>query len=88
MATEYMLTTIDNPYNPFENIEQWRLFDIEKGYFTCEHLARLANITDDMSQKEIDDECVRAMDRIVFDDPLNIYKKVTESSYSSPKQNN
>ena len=42
---ECMLTTFDNPFNPFEQFVQWRLFDIEKGYYTCEYLARIAKCT-------------------------------------------
>lgn len=73
---ECMLTTFDNPFDPFEQFSQWRLFDIEKGYYTCEYLARIAHFTDDMSQKEIDSENERAIDEIIKIDPLNIYKKV------------
>ena len=67
-----MLTTFD----PFEQFIQWRLFDIEKGYYTCEYLARTVQFSDDMSQKEIDLENERAIDYIIKIDPLNIYKKV------------
>ena len=48
---ETMLTTSDNPFDPFEQFTSWFLFDVEKGYYTCAHLARLANITDEMTQK-------------------------------------
>lgn len=76
MATEFMLTTFDNPFNPFEQFTQWRLFDIEKGYFTCERLAKLAQFREDMSQKEIDEESDRAAELLIDLDFLNIYKKV------------
>lgn len=56
MAHDCMLTTFDNPYNPFEQFTQWLMFDKEKGYDSCERLARIAHFTDDMSQKEIDEE--------------------------------
>lgn len=73
---ECMLTTFDNPFDPFEQFVQWRLFDLEKGYNTCEYLARTVQFSDDMSQKEIDLENERAIDYIIKIDPLNIYKKV------------
>ena len=72
-----MLTTIDNPFDPFEQFTSWRLFDLEKGYNSCERLARIANISDDLSQKEIDEEIERAIDRIIELDILNVYKKVS-----------
>ena len=73
---ECMLTTIDNPYDPFEDFTSWMLFDNEKGYNSSGRLMRIANITDEMSQFEIDQEVERAIDEIIFYDPLNIYKKV------------
>lgn len=77
---EYMLSTFDNPYNPFEQFNLWRLFDIEKGYNTCERLAKFVNLTDDMTQEEIDEETDRAMDEIIKHDFLNIYVKVSNDA--------
>lgn len=82
MANDCMLTTFDNPYNPFDQFTLWLMFDKEKGYNTCEHLARVVQLSDDLSEKEIDDETERAMDEIIKYDPLNIYKKVTKESYN------
>ena len=70
-----LLTTFDNPYDPFEDFTSWFLFDVEKGYNTCSYLARITNITDDMTQKEIAEETERAIDEIIKYDFLNIYKK-------------
>lgn len=78
-----MLTTFDNPYNPFDQFALWLMFDKEKGYNTCEHLARIVRLSDDMSEKEIDEETERAIDEIIKYDPLNIYKKVTIKSFES-----
>ena len=80
MAKDCMLTTFDNPYNPFDDFTLWLLYDKEQGYDTCERLARIAKLTDDMSQDEIDAETDRAMDEIIFYDFLNIYKKVWQDS--------
>ena len=77
MANEVMLTTIDNPYNPFEQFDLWLLFDKEKGYNTCEYLARIVNLTNDMSEKEIEVATDKAIDEIIVNDPFGIYKKVT-----------
>lgn len=73
---EVMLTTVDNPFDYFTQREEWRMFDIDQEYFCCERLARIANITDDMTQKEEDEEIERAVDEIIFYDPIGIYKKV------------
>ena len=72
-----MLSTSDNPFNPFDDFENWLAFDREKDYKSCELLARNAIISDEMSQFEIDDEVERAIDEIIKYDPLDIYVKVT-----------
>lgn len=83
MSNEFMLTTIDNPYNPFDQFALWLMFDKEKGYNTCEHLARIVQLSNDLSEKEIDDETERAIDEIILYDPFNVYKKVTKDSFKS-----
>ncbi len=82
MANDCMLTTFDNPYNPFDQFTLWLMFDKEKGYNTCEHLARIVQLSDDLSEKEIDEETERAIDEIIKYDPFNVYKKVTPESYN------
>ena len=46
------ITTIDNPFDCLDDFENWFLFDIEKGYYTCNKLARIANKFDGMTNKE------------------------------------
>lgn len=71
-----MLTTIDNPFDPFNDYDNWLRYDEEKGYNTCGYLARIAKVTDDMSLKEEDQEIERACDEIIDLNPLGIYRKV------------
>lgn len=80
VSSECTLTTFDNPYNPFEQFTEWFLFDVEKGYNTCSYLARIAQFSDDMTQKEIDEENERAIDEILKYDFMNIYKKVRRNT--------
>lgn len=75
MESKCMLTTFDNPYDPFEQFTLWFLFDVEKGYNTCERLARIANIPEGLSDKEIDAATDAAIDEMIKYDFLNIYKK-------------
>lgn len=77
MSNDCMLTTFDNPFDPFEQFTSWFLFDTEKGYNTCGRLARIVKLSDDMTEKEIDEENERAIDEIIKYDFMNIYKKVT-----------
>lgn len=87
MSNECMLTTLDNPYDPFEQFTSWFLFDVEKGYNTCSRLARIAKISDQLSQKENDEEIERAIDEIIKYDFMNIYKKVTKSQSTNEVSN-
>lgn len=78
MEKGYMLTTLDNPFDPFNEFTSWYMFDCEKGHNTSSRLARIANIDAEMSQKEVDDEMDRAMDLIVKYDLEDKYIKVQE----------
>lgn len=80
---ETMLTTFDNPFDPFEDFTSWWMFDVEKGYNTCGYVDRIAHITDDMTQKEVNEEIERAIDEIILYNPLNIYKKVKREVVST-----
>ena len=72
---EVMLTTFDNPFDPFDDFVHWWLFDIEKGYNTCSKLARIARSSEEFSTIEEDRERERAIDEIIDNDFLNIYTK-------------
>ena len=78
MEKGYMLTTLDNPFDPFDDFTSWYMFDCEKGHNTSARLARIAIINPEMSQKEVDDEMDRAMDFIVKYDLEDKYVKVQE----------
>lgn len=73
----FILTTFDNPYDPFEQFNSWFLFDTEKGYNTCAYLARIAKTSDQLSDEENEEEIERAIDEIIKYDFMNIYKKVS-----------
>ena len=78
MAKRIGITTFDNPYDPFDQFTLWFLFDVEKGYNTCSYLGRIVKLSEDMTQKEEDEEVERAIDQIIENDFLNIYKKVSK----------
>lgn len=70
------LTTFDNPFDPFEQFSDWFRFDVDKGYYSCDYLARIAKTSEQFSDQENDEEIERAIDEIIKHDFLNIYKKV------------
>ena len=80
MVSDCALTTIDNPYNPFENFNQWFLFDVQKGYDSCSYLARVARTSEQFTDDENKQEIERAIDEIIKYDFMNIYKKIRRKS--------
>lgn len=63
--SEVMLTTVDNPWNPFTNYDEWYAFDNAKGYATPSLLARIANVSLDLSDLDLQFAVRQAMDEIV-----------------------
>lgn len=82
------LTTTDNPYSPFTQFVEWWLYDIEKGYYSCEYLDKIAKTSEALSQHENDEEIERAIDEIVRIDPLNIYIKVRDDTGNDTPSDN
>lgn len=71
-----MLTTADNPFNPFTDFDSWLSFDESKGYNTCSYLARIAMTSDELSEADEALAIDEAIDEIVRMNVLGIYKKV------------
>ena len=84
MADECMLSTIDNPYNPFDDYVSWLLYDNEHGYNSHCYMMRIAQLTDDMSSAEENEEIERAIDEILEYNPLGIYIKVRKNTKINP----
>ena len=80
MSKQISITTIDNPFNPLDDFTSWLMFDIEKGYYTCSKIARLTNLTDEMTEKEEIEEIERAINRLIEIDPLDLYIKVVQET--------
>lgn len=59
------ITTIDNPYSPFTQFDDWLMFDLEKGYCTVERLARLCYISSALSDEENNAEIENAIDELI-----------------------
>lgn len=75
-----MLSTIDNPYNYFDDFDNWYRFDMDKGYNSCAYLDRIARTSDQLTDEENAAEIERAIDEIIKYDFMEIYIKVTDKS--------
>ena len=47
-----MLTTIDNPFDPFTQFADWYRFDLDFGYDSCGLLSRCCALSPDLSEVE------------------------------------
>jgi len=71
-----MLTTVDNPYNPLTDFDDWQAYDEAKGYYTCAYLARIVKTSDELSEEDEAYAIEQAIDEIVKLNILGIYKKI------------
>ena len=80
-----MLTTKDNPYNPFDQFDLWLQYDLEMGYQSCERLGKVLEplLEDGMTDQEREEAMDLAIDEIVKNDPLCIFTRAVENVYSS-----
>jgi hypothetical protein len=74
---EWMLTTVDNPYDPFTQWNEWYAFDARHGYHTPSFLARVVKSSDDLSDADQAVAIQFAIDEIVKENVLGIYRKVS-----------
>lgn len=71
-----MLTTEDNPFNPFTQYEDWYNYDTIHGYNTCAYLARVSQTSDELSEEDEAIAIDNAMNEILQFDLLGNYIKV------------
>ena len=74
---EHMLTTVDNPYDPFTQWKEWYAFDTNSGYFSPGLLARIVKTSDDMSEAAQMQAIEDAIDEIVDINTLGVFRKVS-----------
>lgn len=48
----YMLTTVDNPFNPHTQFDEWRAYDEAQGHYSLALLARVARVSDELSDAD------------------------------------
>lgn len=74
---DVVLTTVDNPYDPFTQEDAWLAYDLSKGYNTNAYLNRM------VEQENYDDPTVeqisKVIDKIILIDPANFYKKAIKN---------
>lgn len=77
---EYMLTTVDNPFDPFTQFDEWLEYDIAMGYNTSSFLDRISNVSNDLSLPDQALAVQQAIDEIVEENVSGMWRKVARSS--------
>ncbi len=72
------ITTEDNPYNPLIQFDEWKAFDEQQRYFTCEYLARVCYSSPNLSDADNEAELERAIDEICDLNITGNYKKIVQ----------
>ena len=77
MLLRSMLTTVDNPHDPFTDYPAWFSYDTASGYHSASFLARILKDSDELS--DVDQELAneQAIDEIVRENVLGVFRKVT-----------
>lgn len=70
-----MLTTVDNPYNPFTQFDEWRTWDEASGYHTLAYLGRVVVTSDELSDGDQSLAQEQAIEEIVQENQ-GLYTKV------------
>lgn len=73
---EHMLTTVDNPFDPFTQFDEWYSWDEAHGYHTSAFLARIVKTSDDLSEADESLAIEEAIDEVVEENVLGLYRKV------------
>lgn len=75
-----MLTTIDNPFNPFTQYDEWEAFDLGHGYCCNAYVARMASYSLDLTESEMEEAAQQAIMQIVYEDVTGLYEIVSDNT--------
>jgi len=79
-VAEYMLTTVDNPFDPFTQFSEWNTFDMQMGYHTLSFLARVTRTSTSLSELDQAQAIQLAIQEIVDENVSGMHRRVTRDS--------
>jgi len=71
-----LITTIDNPFDPFVQWDEWKRFDEDMKHYTWNLLARIVKTSDDLSDADYDQAVDNAINEMVSFNINGLYRKV------------
>ena len=78
MPKRHMLTTIDNPFNPWTHFNEWNTWDQQAGYYTLAFQARVARTSPALSDADQDLAIELAIEEIIRENVSGMHKRVEE----------
>jgi hypothetical protein len=76
----YMLTTVDNPFDPFTQFDAWFTWDVSHGYHTAAFLARVVKSSDELSDADQDSAVQTAIREICQENVSGVHRMVSQSN--------
>jgi hypothetical protein len=79
----HMLTTVDNPFSPFTQFDEWFAFDTSKGYNSSGLLARIVITSDELSEADQSVAIENGIDEIVRENVSGMHRKVVADDFAA-----
>lgn len=79
-STAHLLSTSDNPWNPWTDFNAWLAWDMQAGHHTLAYLARITLSSDELSEVDQDRAVEDAIKEIVDLNINGLYVAVPEPS--------
>lgn len=73
---EHMLTTTDNPFNPFTHFDDWLAYDTRVGHHTLAFLARVVKTSDELSEADQALAIEYGINEIVHYNVSGLYRRI------------
>ncbi len=80
-----MLTTYDNPFDPFTQFDEWFVWDSNAGYHTPGLLDRIGRMSDELSEADQHLLLQQAIDEIVHENVFGMHRKVKQGDVAALK---
>lgn len=75
-TTKHVLTTVDNPFNPVTQFNEWNAWDMAQGHCTLALLARVAITSDELSEADQSLAIELAIEEIVRENVSGVHRMV------------
>lgn len=76
---QYMLTTVDNPFDPFTEFDAWDVWDRRAGYCSASYLARVVRTSDELAEADQMLLIEQGIDEIIMYDVMDVYIKISKN---------